>query len=238
MDQREIDALSDDLKGLALLRPGTGYTIAPGDGAPDGVRLVGQIPVTIPYSRVERDVNGKPFNPNRKLIGWNGSSWTGFDTPDFKLDEDPAKGMGPFIMQPEGVARFFARQNLVEGPFPEHYEPFENPLGYNLLNNKAPNAVSNPAARVFKPDWEQFGKPDAYRVAYVEKQATPFDQLFGRFMQGRAATALFAHSDAARALFADLLPARAQDELRFVREAMAPGAGLPVKALAYCFCGM
>ena len=82
------------------------------------------------------------------------------------------------------------------------------------------------------------GKPDAYRVAYVEKQATPFDQLFGRFMQGRAATALFAHSDAARALFADLLPARAQDELRFVREAMAPGAGLPVKALAYCFCGM
>jgi len=116
------------------------------------------------YNRASCDVNGKPFNPNRKLIGWNGSSWTGFDTPDFKLDEDPAKGMGPFIMQPEGVARFFARQNLVEGPFPEHYEPFENPLGYNLLNDKAPNAVSNPAARVFKPDWEQFGKPDAYPV--------------------------------------------------------------------------
>ncbi|MCG3017565.1 hypothetical protein KZ288_27915, partial [Escherichia coli] len=66
--------------------------------------------------------------------------------------------------QPEGVARFFARQNLGEGPFPEHYEPFENPLGYNLLNDNAPNAVSNPAARVFKPDWEQFGKPDAYPV--------------------------------------------------------------------------
>ena len=38
-------------------------------------------------------------------------------------------GMGPFIMNPEGVARFFARGNMAEGPFPEHYEPFETPLG-------------------------------------------------------------------------------------------------------------
>lgn len=84
----------------------------------------------------------------------------------------------------------------------------------------------------------KLGKPDAYRVNYIEKQATPFDQIFGRFMQGRAAALLFAHSDAARALFADFLPPRAQDELRFVQEAMTPGPGLPVKALAYCFCGM
>ena len=83
----------------------------------------------------------------------------------------------------------------------------------------------------------KLGKPDAYRVNYIEKQATPFDQIFGRFMQGRAATMLFAHSDAARVLFADLLPARANDELRFVQQAMTPGPGLPVKALAYCFCG-
>jgi len=64
-------------------------------------------------------------------------------------------------MQPEGVARFFARANMVEGPFPEHYEPFENPLGRNLLH-KSQQAVSNPAARVFKGDWEQFGKADAF----------------------------------------------------------------------------
>ena len=48
---------------------------------------------------------------------------------------------------------------------------------------------------------------------------------------------LFAHSEAARVLLADLLPARANDELRFVQQAMTPGPGLPVKALAYCFCG-
>ncbi|CAG9167193.1 Formate dehydrogenase-O major subunit [Cupriavidus pampae] len=113
------------------------------------------------YNRASCDVSGKPFNPDRKLIAWNGKSWTGFDTPDYKLDEDPAHGMGPFIMQPEGVARFFARANMVEGPFPEHYEPFENPLGRNLLH-KSQQAVSNPAARVFKGDWEQFGKADAF----------------------------------------------------------------------------
>ncbi|PLP98255.1 formate dehydrogenase-N subunit alpha [Cupriavidus pauculus] len=116
------------------------------------------------YNRASCDVSGKPFNPARKLVAWNGKSWTGFDTPDFKLDEDPANGMGPFIMQAEGVARFFARQNMVEGPFPEHYEPFENPLGYNPLNGKDSKVVSNPAARVFKDDWAQFGKPDAYPV--------------------------------------------------------------------------
>ena len=116
------------------------------------------------YNRASCDVSGKPFNPARKLIAWNGKSWTGFDTPDFKLDEDPANGMGPFIMQAEGVARFFARQTMVEGPFPEHYEPFENPLGYNPLNGRDSKVVSNPAARVFKDDWAQFGKPDAYPV--------------------------------------------------------------------------
>ena len=83
----------------------------------------------------------------------------------------------------------------------------------------------------------KLGKPDAYRVNYLEHQATPFDQIFGRFMQGRAAALLFAHSDATRALIADLLPERASDELRFVRQAMMPGPGLRVKALAYCFCG-
>jgi len=114
------------------------------------------------YNRASCDTSGKPFNPARKLVAWNGKAWTGFDVPDFKPDENPAGGMGPFIMLPEGVARFFARGNMAEGPFPEHYEPFETPLGYNLLNDKAANAVSNPAARVFKDDWPQFGKVEQF----------------------------------------------------------------------------
>jgi len=110
------------------------------------------------YNRASCDLAGKPYDPKRKLISWNGSSWGGADVPDFKADENPAGGMGPFIMNPEGVARFFARSGMAEGPFPEHYEPFETPLGYNPLNPHQPQATNNPAARVFPDDREAFGK--------------------------------------------------------------------------------
>ena len=110
------------------------------------------------YNRASCDPSGKPFNPQRKLIAWDGKQWTGADVPDFKADEDPAGGMGPFIMNAEGVARFFARASMAEGPFPEHYEPFETPLGYNPLSPDEPQATSNPAARVFEGDREAFGK--------------------------------------------------------------------------------
>jgi formate dehydrogenase major subunit len=110
------------------------------------------------YNRASCDVSGKPFDPTRKLISWNGTSWNGADVPDFKADEAPALGMGPFIMNPEGIARFFARNQMNEGPFPEHYEPFETPLGYNPLHPDHPNVTSNPAARVFPMDRANFGK--------------------------------------------------------------------------------
>ncbi len=110
------------------------------------------------YNRASCDLAGKPYDPKRKLISWNGSAWGGADVPDFKADENPAGGMGPFIMNPEGVARFFARAGMAEGPFPEHYEPFETPLGYNPLNPHQPQATNNPAARVFPDDREAFGK--------------------------------------------------------------------------------
>lgn len=114
------------------------------------------------YNRASCDLEGKPFNPRRSLVAWNGKAWGGADIPDFKGDENPAGGMGPFIMNPEGVARFFARAGMAEGPFPEHYEPFENPLGYNPRHPKQPLAVSNPAARVFKSDLEAMGKADKF----------------------------------------------------------------------------
>jgi formate dehydrogenase major subunit len=114
------------------------------------------------YNRASCDLNGKPYNRSRKLIEWNGKAWTGVDVPDFKADEDPANGMGPFIMQPEGVARFFAGRGMAEGPFPVHYEPFESPVGYNPLFPDKPDAVQNPAARVFKRDRESFGKREQF----------------------------------------------------------------------------
>ena len=114
------------------------------------------------YNRASADTKGKPFDPTRKLVAWNGTAWAGADVPDFKVDEPPENGMGPFIMLAEGVARFFARAGMGEGPFPEHYEPFENPLGYNPLHPKNPRATSNPGARMFKGDREKLGRHEDF----------------------------------------------------------------------------
>ncbi len=114
------------------------------------------------YNRASCDPAGKPWDAKRKLIGWNGSAWAGADIPDFKADENPENGMGPFIMNPEGVARFFARGGMNEGPFPEHYEPFDTPLSKNPLSPNQPLAKNTPAARVFKDDAAQFGSPDEF----------------------------------------------------------------------------
>ena len=124
------------------------------------------------YNRASCDVNGKPFDPKRKLVAWNGTSWSGPDVPDFKLDEDPANGMNPFIMNAEGVARFFARGQMNEGPFPEHYEPFENPLGYNPMHPKNKLATSNPGARVFPGDRAMFGTHEEFPVVATSYRLT------------------------------------------------------------------
>ncbi len=124
------------------------------------------------YNRASCDANGKPFNPQRALISWNGTGWGGADIPDFKADEDPTHGMGPFIMNPEGVARFFARGGMAEGPFPEHYEPFETPLASNPLSPKDVQSLNNPAARVFDDDRKAFGKPDKFPHAATTYRLT------------------------------------------------------------------
>ena len=114
------------------------------------------------YNRASCDTKGKPFDPTRKLVAWNGTNWAGADTPDFKLDEPPENGMGPFIMLAEGVARFYARDAMAEGPFPEHYEPFETPVGHNPMHPNNPRATSNPAGRMFPGDRAKLGKASEY----------------------------------------------------------------------------
>jgi formate dehydrogenase major subunit len=114
------------------------------------------------YNRASCDPKGKPWDPTRKLIGWNGSAWAGVDVPDFKVDEPPESGMGPFIMLAEGVARFFCRDAMNEGPFPEHYEPFETPIGHNPLHPQNPRATSNPAGRMFANDRAKLGHAADY----------------------------------------------------------------------------
>ena len=92
------------------------------------------------------------------VIVKKGTKWTGWDIPDYSA-APPGSGVGPFIMQQEGMGRLFALDKMAEGPFPEHYEPFETPLGTNPLH---PNVISNPAARIFKDDAEALGKADKF----------------------------------------------------------------------------
>jgi formate dehydrogenase major subunit len=105
------------------------------------------------YNRASADPAGKPWNPAKPIIEWDGSRWVGIDTPDYTPTIKPSDSVGPFIMNAEGVGRLFARNQLAEGPFPEHYEPLESP-SENILH---PAVKSNPAARVFADDRAAFG---------------------------------------------------------------------------------
>ena len=114
------------------------------------------------YNRASAAPDGKAWDAKRKFTEWKGNKWTGPDVPDMRPDAAPAENVGPFIMNPEGVARFFAIDKMAEGPFPEHYEPFESPMDKNLFWPNSPAALNNPAARIFKGDREQLGNSKDY----------------------------------------------------------------------------
>jgi formate dehydrogenase major subunit len=113
------------------------------------------------YNRASADLAGKAWNRQKPIIEWNGAKWTGIDVPDFVPTIAPSEGVGPFIMNAEGVGRLFARDQMAEGPFPEHYEPFESPSP-NILH---PAVRNNPAARVYADDRANFGTDE--RFPYV-----------------------------------------------------------------------
>lgn len=76
------------------------------------------------------------------LVEWTGDRWIHNDVPDFvatvKEPNGSVRQVPPnnkaFFMTWEQEARLFAPQ-MADGPFPEHYEPFESPTK-NLLNGR------------------------------------------------------------------------------------------------------
>lgn len=119
------------------------------------------------YNRASADLAGKPWDPTRKLLEWDGAKWTGYDVPDIAPTAKP-EVVGPFIMNPEGVSRLFTRGMMRDGPFPVHYEPFESPI----TNPIAPKIRGNPAARVFRGDMEQFGDAKDFPYAATSYRLT------------------------------------------------------------------
>ncbi len=100
-----------------------------------------------------------PGDEKRVLIRWDGEagSWVGDDVCDTGKTSPPDKAL-PFIMRPEGMGCFFAaKASMKDGPFPEHYEPWESPTA-NMMNKQN----LNPATKVWEPDKQ--GTPDKYPI--------------------------------------------------------------------------
>lgn len=117
------------------------------------------------YNRASCTPEGKPWNPDEPVIWWDGERWVGNDVPDFAPTNDPNSptGRDAFIMQATGVGGLFA--NMVDGPFPEHYEPWESPVKSTL------NKVEyNPAVYVWEPD--KRGKADKYPLLATTYRVT------------------------------------------------------------------
>ncbi len=123
------------------------------------------------YNRASCNVEGKPWDPERKQVWWNEAAgkWVGNDVPDFKPDSHPKDHLGPFIMNPEGVGRLFAPIGvLADGPFPEHYEPIESPTK-NLFH---PEQSNNPLVKKFKTPYDKFGTPEEFSIVCTTYRLT------------------------------------------------------------------
>lgn len=139
------------------------------------------------YNRASADKDGKPWSTSSAYMRWNGTAWSGPDIPDMRPDAAPEQNVGAFIMNPEGVARLHA-VGMAEGPFPEHYEPFETPVGVNLMCPTNPKAVSNPAARVYKGDLEAFGKKEEFPYAATTYRLTEHFHFWTKHAKSNAVT--------------------------------------------------
>jgi formate dehydrogenase major subunit len=119
------------------------------------------------YNRASADTAGRPWDPSRVGIAWNGQRWTG-DVPDYTADSPPQADLGAFIMLPEGVARLFVPGQFVEGPWSEHYEPAESPVD----NPLHPAQSGNPAVRPFTTEFDVLGTAAEYPIVCTTYRLT------------------------------------------------------------------
>lgn len=113
-------------------------------------------------------VTAWPGDEERVLVRWDPTAidpktgkaglWggKGYDVPDCNKTAPPNEAV-PYLMRPEGVGCLFAfKTSMKDGPFPEHYEPWESPVE-NILHKKQ---AINPVAKVWEP--ERLGDTSKY----------------------------------------------------------------------------
>jgi len=112
------------------------------------------------YNRASVDLNGVPWDKEHPVIWWQNGEWLG-DVPDGgwpPMAVDPEKTRYAFIMKPEGHARLFG-MGRADGPFPEHYEPWESPVK-NMLSG----TQNDPALLKGASADSQRGDPTKYPI--------------------------------------------------------------------------
>jgi len=119
----------------------------------------------IVYNRASVDLKGEPWDKEHPVIKWDSvnAKWLG-DVADGGAKPMAEGGTYPFIMRSEGFGCLFAPVNgprelsLVDGPLPEHYEPWESPLDANPLSG----TKISPVIKIWRP--QEQGTPDRYPI--------------------------------------------------------------------------
>ncbi|MET0310999.1 MAG: molybdopterin dinucleotide binding domain-containing protein, partial [Burkholderiaceae bacterium] len=109
------------------------------------------------YNRASVNRKGEPFNARKWVIRWDAEkkAWEG-DVPDGAM---PPGETNPFIMLASGVGQFYS-PDVVDGPFPEHYEPVESPV-----RNPLSKVQSSPCAQVWaSTEFDRYGTPDVFPI--------------------------------------------------------------------------
>jgi formate dehydrogenase major subunit len=105
----------------------------------------------IMYNRASVDLDGNPWDIEHPVLQWDvdNEKWLG-DIADGGAAPVNKGGGRPFIMKPEGRGYIFG-PGRPDGPFPEHYEPWESPI-----SNPMSTQQNNPAMK----SWETVAKGD------------------------------------------------------------------------------
>ena len=97
-------------------------------------------------------VSANSWDTTHQLLWYNGG-WEG-DKNDAVAG--PGTYRGVFVMKNDGHGHIFGPGRL-DGPFPEHYEPLENPYGMPASDGTGPNPMNdhtqlfNPVSKVWRP---------------------------------------------------------------------------------------
>ncbi len=130
------------------------------------------------YNRNSCDLEGKPWNPDKVLVEWNGSSWDLTDQADFSAVNNgvpvPPNNKS-FFMLWEQNARLES-YGMEDGPLPEHYEPFETPVDKNLLNG----SLNSPCMRFAQYKSTKHGSNEAYPIIATTYSVTEMWQTGGQ----------------------------------------------------------